>query len=75
MRSRRRRSKDRLPRLLQDAKTRGIAGKEVTPFLLARIRDLTQGESQRANVALVLNNARLAGKIACALSTSIKRYI
>lgn len=59
---------------LQDASARGIAGKEVTPFLLARIRDLTQGESQRANVALVLNNARLAGKIACALSTSIFRH-
>ena len=59
---------------LQEAKARGIAGKEVTPFLLARIRDLTQGESQRANVALVLNNAKLAGKIACALSTSIIRH-
>ena len=42
---------------LQDATAKGIAGKEVTPFLLARIRDLTQGESQRANVALALNNA------------------
>ncbi len=55
---------------LQEAKAQGVAGKEVTPFLLARIRELTQGESQRANVALVLNNAKLAGKIARAL-----RYI
>jgi pseudouridine-5'-phosphate glycosidase len=58
---------------LQEAATRGIAGKEVTPFLLARLRDLTQGDSQRANVALVLNNARLAARIACALAASIER--
>jgi pseudouridine-5'-phosphate glycosidase len=59
---------------LKEAATRGIAGKEVTPFLLARIRDLTQGESQRANVALALNNAHLAARIAHAFSTSIKGY-
>ncbi|HET6620256.1 MAG TPA: pseudouridine-5'-phosphate glycosidase [Dongiaceae bacterium] len=53
---------------LADAAAHGIAGKEVTPFLLARIRDLTQGESQRANVALALNNARLAANIAVALA-------
>jgi pseudouridylate synthase len=58
---------------LRDAGAQGIAGKEVTPFLLARIRDLTQGESQRANVALALNNAQLGAKIARAYSTSIKR--
>jgi len=58
---------------LRDASAQGIAGKEVTPFLLARIRDLTQGESQRANVALALNNAQLGAKIARAYSTSIKR--
>jgi pseudouridylate synthase len=57
---------------LQEAKTQGIAGKDVTPFLLARIRDLTQGESQRANVALALNNAQLGARIARAFSTSVK---
>lgn len=57
---------------LKEASKAGIAGKEVTPFLLARIRDLTQGESQRANVALALNNAQLGAKIAQAYSTSIK---
>ena len=55
---------------LQDARAKGIAGKDVTPFLLARIRDLTQGESQRANVALALNNAQLGARIARSLSTS-----
>ena len=58
---------------LQEAAARGIAGKEVTPFLLAHLRDLTQGESQRANVALVLNNARLAARIARALAASTER--
>ena len=55
---------------LKEVGGRGIAGKEVTPFLLARIRDLTRGESQRANVALALNNAQLGAKIARAYSTS-----
>jgi pseudouridylate synthase len=58
---------------LREARAQGVAGKDVTPFLLARIRDLTAGESQRANVALAFNNARLAAKIARAYSTSIKR--
>jgi len=57
---------------LKEASKAGVAGKEVTPFLLAHIRDLTQGESQRANVALALNNAQLGAKIAQAYSTSIK---
>jgi pseudouridine-5'-phosphate glycosidase len=57
---------------LRDAKAQDIAGKDVTPFLLARIRDLTQGESQRANVALALNNAQLGARIARAFSTSAK---
>jgi pseudouridine-5'-phosphate glycosidase len=58
---------------LTDAVARGITGKDVTPFLLARIRDLTHGESQRANVALALNNAGVAAKIAVALAASAGR--
>lgn len=42
----------------------GITGKEVTPFLLRRIYDLTGGRSLSANIALVLNNAALAARIA-----------
>ena len=45
----------------------GIAGKAVTPFLLARILELTNGASLKTNVALVENNARLAASIAKAL--------
>ncbi len=52
---------------LQDAKTAGIAAKEVTPFLLDRIFALTKGRSLQSNIALVLNNARLAAQIAIAM--------
>ena len=41
-----------------------IIAKEVTPFLLSRIFELTEGESLTANIALVLNNSQLAAKIA-----------
>lgn len=46
------------------ADARGVSAKEVTPFLLSRVYALTEGRSLRANIALVLNNARLAAKIA-----------
>lgn len=49
---------------LQDAKTRGITGKEVSPFLLAAIKDITKGSSLKANIELVLNNAKLGAQIA-----------
>ncbi|MFY0310818.1 pseudouridine-5'-phosphate glycosidase [Leisingera sp. D0M16] len=47
-----------------EADTQGVAGKDVTPFLLRRIFELTEGRSLTANIALVRNNARLAAKIA-----------
>jgi pseudouridine-5'-phosphate glycosidase len=49
---------------LQEAAAGGVQGKAVTPFLLARLEALTGGASLEANVALVLNNARLAAEIA-----------
>jgi pseudouridine-5'-phosphate glycosidase len=52
----------------REARAAGIAAKEVTPFLLSRIFELTEGRSLDANIALVLNNARLASEIAIALS-------
>ncbi len=52
---------------LSQAQIGGVMGKDVTPYLLSRIRILTEGASQRANVALVLNNARIAAEIAVAL--------
>ena len=53
---------------LAEADTHGITAKEVTPFLLGRLFELTDGASLTANIALVLNNARLAAAIAVALS-------
>ncbi len=52
-----------------EANRLGIRGKESTPFLLAKIKDLTGGDSLAANIQLVLNNARLAAKTAAALAT------
>jgi pseudouridine-5'-phosphate glycosidase len=49
---------------LAEAQRLGISGKEVSPFLLAKIKELTGGESLRANVELVLNNAKLAAQVA-----------
>ena len=51
---------------LSDAIDQGIAAKEVTPFLLGRILDLTKGRSVSSNIALIKNNARLAADIAIA---------
>ncbi|MCZ4260236.1 pseudouridine-5'-phosphate glycosidase [Limimaricola sp. G21655-S1] len=52
---------------LSEAEAQGIAAKAVTPFLLGRIFELTDGRSLEANIALVLNNARLGTAIAVAL--------
>ena len=48
------------------AQRAGVTGKDVTPFLLAWFHERTEGASLRANVALVLSNARLAAEIAVA---------
>ena len=52
---------------LADADVAGVHGKAVTPFLLARIHELSGGRSEEANKQLVYNNVRLAAKIARAL--------
>ncbi|MEO7108223.1 MAG: pseudouridine-5'-phosphate glycosidase [Rhodoferax sp.] len=54
---------------LQELKAQGIGGKESTPFLLARVCDLTGGDSLAANIQLVLNNARLGAAVALAYVT------
>jgi pseudouridylate synthase len=51
---------------LADMDAKGIKGKEATPYLLGRIVEITGGDSLRANIALVKNNARLGAAIACA---------
>lgn len=53
---------------LDDARRAGIGGRDVTPALLKQILTTTAGASLRANIALVRNNARLAARIALALT-------
>ena len=53
---------------VNEANEKGIHGKETTPFLLARIKDITGGDSPESNIKLVFNNAALAAKTAVALS-------
>ncbi len=51
---------------VKEAADQGVGGKDVTPFLLARINELSEGRSLKANIALVLNNAKLAARMAVA---------
>jgi pseudouridylate synthase len=57
-----------IDRALKEAEEKGIKGKETTPFLLAKIKDITGGDSLDTNIKLVYNNAKLAAKIACEFS-------
>jgi pseudouridine-5'-phosphate glycosidase len=58
---------DAIARAVDEAKALGIRGKDTTPFLLSKIKDLTGGDSLASNIRLVYNNAALAAKTACAL--------
>jgi pseudouridine-5'-phosphate glycosidase len=53
-----------IQKALEKATSLGIKGKELTPFLLKHIAEFTKGESLQANIALVINNAKLASKCA-----------
>jgi len=57
-----------ISRALDDARATGIGGKDVTPALLKHVLETTSGASLKANIALVRNNARLAARIALALT-------
>ncbi len=57
-----------LARALADADAAGVAGRNVTPLLLERLSELTGGRSVAVNRALLLGNARLAGRLAAALA-------
>ena len=52
---------------IQEAEEKGIHGKESTPFLLARVKDITGGESLESNIQLVYNNANVAARLAIEL--------
>ena len=57
-----------IDRALKEAEATGVKGKEVTPFLLAKVVELTGGDSLESNIQLVLNNARLAARTAAELN-------
>ena len=57
----------------EEAEADGVLGKRLTPYLLARINQLTAGDSLRANIALVKSNAALAAQIAVALAAIAPR--
>jgi pseudouridylate synthase len=60
-------ARDAVERAVAEADQAGVAGPELTPWLLARIAHLTEGASVRANTALIVNDARVAGELATAL--------
>ena len=60
-------AREAIDRANAEAEAEGIHGPELTPWLLARIAAITDGASVRANTALILNNARTAGRLAAAL--------
>jgi pseudouridine-5'-phosphate glycosidase len=57
-------ARDAVDRACADADDKGISGPDLTPWLLARIAELTNGAAVRANTALIINNARIAAEIA-----------
>jgi pseudouridine-5'-phosphate glycosidase len=62
-----REAKEAIDRSIADAEAAGIHGPDLTPWLLARIAEVTGGRSVRANTALIVNNARVSGRLAAAL--------
>lgn len=53
---------------LKECEEQGIKGKRITPFLLSKVKDLTEGASLEANIRLVLHNAEIGTEIACGLA-------
>ena len=59
---------EQIEKALEEAKSKGIGGPQITPFLLTKVSEKTKGKSMAANIALLKNNARVAADIASALS-------
>ncbi|KAI3371151.1 hypothetical protein L3Q82_023783 [Scortum barcoo] len=51
-----------------EASAKGITGRDVTPFILQKVSEVTKGKSLQSNIALIHNNAKVGSQIACALS-------
>jgi pseudouridine-5'-phosphate glycosidase len=61
---------DAVERAIHDADATAVTGPELTPWLLARIAELTGGASVRANTALIVNDAHIAGELAVRLAST-----
>src|SRR6185503_8812479 len=57
-------ARDAVDRAIADAGREGVSGPDLTPWLLARVAELTNGAAVRANTALIVNNARVAAEVA-----------
>jgi pseudouridine-5'-phosphate glycosidase len=57
-----------IDKAIEECKKLGIKGKETTPFLLAKVKEITGGDSLDSNIQLVFNNAKVAAKTAVELS-------
>jgi pseudouridine-5'-phosphate glycosidase len=62
-----------IEKAVKDARDKKIHGQDLTPFLLQRLSELTNKKSIRANLSLLLNNARLAAQIAVSMATNKNR--
>lgn len=63
-------AREAVEQAVREADEAGVSGPALTPWLLARIAELTEGASVRANTALIVNDARVAGRLAVALAAS-----
>jgi pseudouridine-5'-phosphate glycosidase len=66
-------AQDAVERAVAEADARGVNGPALTPWLLGRIAELTDGASVRANTSLIVNDARFAGDLAIRLRTRTGR--
>jgi pseudouridine-5'-phosphate glycosidase len=66
-------ARDAVDRAAREADAAGVHGPDLTPWLLARIASITDGASVRANTALIVNDARVAGRLAGALAERAER--
>ncbi|XP_013887823.1 pseudouridine-metabolizing bifunctional protein C1861.05 [Austrofundulus limnaeus] len=55
-----------------EASSKRVSGKDVTPFILQKVNELTLGKSLQTNIALIHNNAKVGSQIACALSEQMR---
>jgi pseudouridine-5'-phosphate glycosidase len=60
-------AREAIEQALREAEHTGVTGAAVTPWLLARVAAITDGASVRANIALIVNNAKVAGELAAAI--------